>query len=330
MTTRPIRHSIPPEILALSHERDQLRRRGQYARADELKQQLEEAGYAVKDNPRGAHLVILPSVDVDDKTYRLTRLVPSRLDEKATCDFSIIILATNTQDQTRRCIESVLRHAGDADLEILLVDNASQDGLDLWADASRYNEPRLRLVRPSRRLGTAEAYNLALKQSLGRDIVLLSSHIELTGDIFTPLARTLSDPDVGITGAQGWVTADLRHFEESEEQEVEVIDLQCLAFRRSRLKETGLFDEHYRYPHYMDIDFNFAMRDLGLETCVTPDLPLTRHEEIEETYYSDDERSRLSKRNFYRFLNKWGERDDLLLYDEEDEDEDEDDEEGEE
>ena len=42
MTIRPYRHSIPPEILALSHERDLLRRRGQYERADVLKRQIEE------------------------------------------------------------------------------------------------------------------------------------------------------------------------------------------------------------------------------------------------------------------------------------------------
>ena len=39
---------------------------------------------------------------------------------------------------------------------------------------------------------------------------------------------------------------------------------------------------------------------------------------------SDAERSRLTKRNFYRFLEKWGDREDLLL-DGYDEDEDEDD-----
>ncbi len=52
MTTKP--YAIPADILALSHERDLLRRRGQYDRADALKRQIEEAGYAIKDNPHGA------------------------------------------------------------------------------------------------------------------------------------------------------------------------------------------------------------------------------------------------------------------------------------
>src|SRR2546423_7771179 len=73
MTTKPYRHAIPPDILALSHERDMLRRKGQYDRADALKRQIEEAGYAIKDNPHGAHLIILPSIEVDGNVFRTSR-----------------------------------------------------------------------------------------------------------------------------------------------------------------------------------------------------------------------------------------------------------------
>ncbi|MBV9259204.1 MAG: glycosyltransferase [Ktedonobacteraceae bacterium] len=317
MTTRPYRTSIPPEILALSHERDLLRRRGQYQRADELKKLIENAGYAVKDNPHGAHLITLPGVDVDGKTYRMARNLPSLLDEADTCAFSVIILAHNNAERVRRCIESVLRFADVSDIELLLVDNASQDGIDLWVEALKYQEPRLHLLRATRTMGVAEAYNMALKQSRGRYILLLDSSAELTGDIFTPLEKTLANREVGITGFHGLRTEDLRHFIECEQDEAEVIDSQCMAFRRNLLKKTGLFDERYRYPHFMDIDFNFAIRDAGAEVVVTPDLPITYHAGEQNEEISDAERTRLAKRNFYRFLEKWGDREDLLPYEDE-------------
>ncbi len=69
MTIQPSRPGIPADILALSHERDELRRKGKYDRADALKRQIEEAGYGIKDNPRGAHLIILPSVEVDGMSF---------------------------------------------------------------------------------------------------------------------------------------------------------------------------------------------------------------------------------------------------------------------
>ncbi len=313
MTIRPYRHSIPAEILALSHERDLLRRRGQYDRADVLKRRLEEAGYVVKDNPHGAHLVILPSIEIDGNTYRTARQLPSLLDEVDNCTFSVNILAQNSIDQTRRCVESVLRFAGNTTIEIILVDNASQDGLDLWAQALKYQEPRLHLLRASRMMGTAEARNIGLKQSRGRYILLIDTSIELVGDIFTPLAQTLTNSNVGITGLHGLHTEDLRHFEDSQQLEVEAINGLCMAFRRKLLKKAGLFDERYRDSQYMDVDFNFAMRDQGAQVQVTPDLPATYHRESKDTTMSDAERMRLHKRNFYRFLDKWGDRDDLLL-----------------
>lgn len=315
MTTRPYRHGIiPDEILALSHERDMLRRKGQYDRADHLKRQIEEAGYAIKDNPHGAHLVILPGVEVDGTEYRTARQIPSLLDEPDICLFSVNVLARNSSEQTQRCIESVLRFAGANAIEIILVDNASDDGLSIWAAALRYAEHRLHFLRLTRLTGEAEARNIGLKQSRGCYILLVDSAIELTGDVFTPLQKTLENSEVGITGLHGLRTDDLRHFEEASSSELDVIDARCMAFPRTLLKKAGLFDERYRFPSFMDVDFNFAVRASGATVVITPDLPVSYMPEIQDALLSDAERTRLTKRNFYRFLEKWGDRDDLLMH----------------
>lgn len=327
------RQSIPEDILALSHERDQLRKRGKYERADALKQQIEEAGYAVKDNPHGAHLVILPGVEIDGHVYRMARQVPSQLNMSDLYTFSVTILTRDNSEATQHCIESVLRFAGNTELELILVDNASDDGIDLWAEAFRQREPRLHLIHITRPMGEAEAYNLALKQCRGQYILLLDPYSEVMGDIFTPLAKTLEESDIGVTGSHGMTTDDLRHFDESSAIQVDAIVGSCLAFRRALLKQIGLFDEQYRSPYYMDIDFNFTVRDAGFEVVVTPDLPLRHYAHESDTSLSDAERAeqqRLNKRNFYRFLEKWGNRDDLLSdMDEEEDEESRDDEENE-
>jgi len=109
------------------------------------------------------------------------------------------------------------------------------------------------------------------------------------------------------------LTEDLRHFEECTTLEVEVVDGLCVAFRRELLKKVGLFDERYRFPAYMDVDFSFAVRNCGVQAMVTPNLPLISHPLMQDATLPDAERTRLTKRNFYRFLGKWGHRDDLLL-----------------
>jgi GT2 family glycosyltransferase len=312
MNTLP-HHAIPPEILALSHERDILRKRGRYDRADALKKEIEEAGYAIKDNPRGAHLVILPSVDADGEIYRTVRQLPSLLDQPDSCTFSVNILARNNNEQTQRCLQSVLEFAGSSDIEVILVDNASRDELVPWTTVLQNSVKPLHVLRTSRTVGEAEARNIGLKRSRGKFILLLDSRIELTDDVFTLLERTLADDSVGVTGLRGLSTGDLRHFEESEQVEVEAMDRLFLVFRRKLLKRVGFFDEKYRYPYFMDIDFSFAVRATGARIIVTPDLPVRCHPELQDANLSDAERTRLTRRNFYRFLDKWGDRDDLLL-----------------
>jgi len=313
MTTQSSYHPIPDEILALSRQRDILRRRGQYARADALKREIEEAGYAIKDNPHGAHLRILPSIEVDGTLYRTARQLPSLLNEADKSVFSVNILARNNFEQTRRCVESVLRFAQNIPFEVILVDNSSQDELSIWATTLRVTHPAVHYVRLSRTVGEAEARNVGCKLSQGQYILLLDSSMELTGDIFAPLAATLADDHVGITGLHGLTTSDLRHFEESEQVEVEAVDHHCMAFRRALLKTVGLFDERYRYPSFMDVDFNFAVRDSGASVVVTPSLPVHSLPVSQDGALSDAERTRLTKRNFYHFLGKWGDREDLLV-----------------
>ncbi len=317
MTMRFSHPGIPADILALSHERDELRRRGKYDRADILKRQIEEAGYSIKDNPHGAHLIVLPSVDVDGVVYRTARQVPSLLDEVDRCEFSVNILANTNFEETKRCVESVIRYMGTREVEILLVHNRSFEELNAWFRELQHHDSRLHLLSTSRPLGEAEARNVSMKQSRGKYILLLDTSVELLGDVFTPIVEILEDGSIGITGFRGLRSEDLHHFEESSDSEVEVIDELCMAFQRKLLKKIGLFDESFRFSYYMAIDFNFAVRDSGVRAVVTPNLPIKIYPSMQNATLSDVERTRLRKRNFYRFLDKWGDRDDLLLDNEE-------------
>jgi GT2 family glycosyltransferase len=75
----------------------------------------------------------------------------------------------------------------------------------------------------------------------------------------------------------------------------------------------GGFDHRFRFYRNADLDLSFAARAAGWRAIRTEPLPLTRHEHRGYTSLPDEERDRLSRRNFYRFLKHWGDRRDLLL-----------------
>jgi GT2 family glycosyltransferase len=96
---------------------------------------------------------------------------------------------------------------------------------------------------------------------------------------------------------------------------VDAVEAYCLAIRREALRAVGGgFDHRFRFYRNADLDLSFAVRAAGWRAIRTQPLPLTRHEHRGYASLPDDERERLSRRNFYRFLKHWGDRRDLLLH----------------
>ena len=154
---------------------------------------------------------------------------------------------------------------------------------------------------------------MSLRQARGRHVLFIDTSVEIKGDVFTPLRSLLEDPTIGVAGRWGVVTEDLRSFDEAPSSgDVHAVEGYLMAFRREVLREVGFLDEKFRFYRHLDLDFSFAVRSRGYRAVVDTTLPVVRHDHVEWSATPPEERDRLSKRNFYRFLQKWGERTDLL------------------
>ena len=146
---------------------------------------------------------------------------------------------------------------------------------------------------------------------------MLDSSIEIKGDIYGPIEELLSDDTVGGVGPYGLRSDDLHHFHEREDEilegDVDAMQSYCFAFKRERIGDVGLMRESFRFYRNLDLDYSFHFRDKGYRIVADPTLPVRRHahriwEELGET-----ERVEMSKKNFRRFLDRWGDREDLLV-----------------
>ena len=142
--------------------------------------------------------------------------------------------------------------------------------------------------------------------------MVVDGSIEPAGDVLSPIKEALADPDVGICGPFGIVTDDLREFRDAEGSECDAVEGYLMAFRREVLHTAGFFDEKFKFYRTADIEYSFRVKDQGLRALVVP-LPLVRHEHRMWATTPEDERARLSKRNFYRFLERWRGRTDLTV-----------------
>ena len=197
-----------------------------------------------------------------------------------------------------------------ADFEAVLVDNSGDVRMAGWLQ-TRAAE-RLRLVTLDPPLGFATAVNAGIEAAAGEVIVLFDPGVELTGDAISPLLQALADPTVVVAGPYGLRGAGtLKEFEEDAGPDVDAIEGYCMAFRRSDAEGVGGFDPKFSFYRIADIEFSFRLRDRGGRALAVPGLPIQRGEHRLWEAASPAERDRLSKRNMYRFLDKWGSRTDL-------------------
>jgi hypothetical protein len=297
-------NEVPEEILELTRQREEARAAREFARADELRDRIANEGFQLVDTPAGTQ--VLPrkteSTEVGLPVHRSSEAVPSRLSEPPSVEASVQWIAEGWPEDVVRGIESFRRHCRGRSIQHVVVDLTPGN---MWPDEAE-------VVRLERGLGWAAGRNAGLRRATGSIVVLVDGSVEALGDVIGPLAAALADPGVGITGPFGIVTGDLREFRESAGPDVDAVEAYLMAFRRE-LVEGGLrFDEKFKFYRTGDIELSFQVKAMGLRATVTP-LPLARHEHRMWANTPEDERTRLSKRNFYRFLDRWRGRTDLVV-----------------
>jgi hypothetical protein len=321
---RVARQRIPDEVLAAAHERSRARAAQDWAEADRLRDVIEAAGWKVAD--RGIDFALTPAAPADiaegDRLrYGSSASVPSRLEEAPAGVASVVMVATDWPEDLARAMDGLRGGAPAGTSVVIVVDAPSPEQAEALEAMEAIGDDEAlptELVWTSERLGQAAALNIASRRTTGPVVIVLDTSVEPTGDLITPLARALDDPTVAIAGGWGIVSADLRKFEDAPAGDVDAIEGYVAAFRRSDLAARGPLDEHFRFYRNLDIWWSLVLRDEGegnppRRAVALPGLPAVRHEHRGYTSLPDAERDRQSKRNFYRIIDRFGWRRDLLV-----------------
>ena len=224
---------------------------------------------------------------------------------------SLLTVVHGWKPDAERWLLSVFRHCK-ADFEAIVIDNSGDLGIASWLD-SRAAE-RLRVIRLDPPLGFGAAVNAGIDAAAGEVCILFDQSVELKGDAIIPLLTALDDQSVVVAGPFGVRAKDtLKEFEESAGPDVDAIEGYCVAFRRADALAAGGFDPKFRFYRIADIEFSFRLRDRGGRAVVVTDLPVVKHEHRLWEATEPAERDRLSRRNLYRFLDRWRDRTDLMV-----------------
>jgi glycosyltransferase involved in cell wall biosynthesis len=237
--------------------------------------------------------------------------VPSRLDERATRLASVVLLASADAAENERSLGALAMSLPTAADLVVVAD-------DVEVAASGGHE----VVRTSASLGRGAAMNIGIRRATGEVIVAMDPSIVPTGDVVTPLVEALRDPSVAVAGPFGLVSRDLRRFEElvpsTAPVDAAAIEGYLIGFRRSDIAARGPIDEGFRFYRNLDVWLSLLLRDEGegatpRRAVAVPGLPLERGEPAAWRLTAAAERDRLSRRNFYRVLDRFRTRLDLAV-----------------
>jgi len=316
------RRRIPDAVLSAAHARARARETDDWAEADRLRAEIEAAGWRIVD--RGTDFALTPGVppDVTDGSrirYGSSLSVPSRLGDPAVGLATVVMIATGPPDDPARALEGLGAGSPDGTSVVIVADGPSPEqtaALDALETQASSRFP-VEVVWTSERLGYGAATNIGVRRAAGPVIVLLDTSLEPSGDVLTPLVNALDDITVAVAGGWGIVSADLRRFSGASAGDVDAFEGSLQAFRRSDYPERGPFDERFRSRRNLAIWWSLVLRDEGQGTpprraVSLAGLPIDRRDSREEAGLGDAERDRQAKRDFYRLIDRFGPRLDLV------------------
>ncbi len=112
---------------------------------------------------------------------------------------SIIIINYNAKAVLENCLHSILTSYQQADIEIFVIDNASNEAIqDLEQDF-----PSVQFFYNNKNLGFASANNIGIKKASGKYILLLNPDTVVNEHSFLPMIEYLDEhEDVGVVGCR--------------------------------------------------------------------------------------------------------------------------------
>jgi hypothetical protein len=324
---------VPPTVEDVAQRRAEARVARDWPTADRLRGEIEAAGWRVIDSGTRYRLERASPPDIElggEIRYGRSDAVPSRLDDPDTGLATVVFVASPDGSENRRSLAGLAAGAPPGVDVVVVADGVADDAIDgLGSDNPAGLAPdsspvpaSIEVVRTSGRLGQGAALNIGLRRAAAPIVVVLDPSITPTGDVVSPLVDALADPTVAIAGPFGLASTDLRRFDEVAATgapiEAAAIQGYLMAFRRPDAAARGPIDEAFRFYRNLDIWWSLVLRDQDegrppRRALVVPGLPLERAEPAAWRATRPAERDRLSKRNFYRILDRFRARSDLAV-----------------
>lgn len=219
-------------------------------------------------------------------------------------DLSVIIVSFNVKTYLLNCIRSVYQAAGSFSVEVIVVDNSSEDNSVV---AVREAYPQVKLIPNLVNAGFGTACNQGLDIATGKYILFLNPDTLVGETVFSELIPSMEkDPTIGLLGCRilnedgtlqlacrrsfptPWVAFsrmtglsslfpesplfaryNLTFLDEHQVNEVDAVSGSFMLCRHDVLNKTGGFDESF-FMYGEDLDLCYRVKKAGYRVVYNP------------------------------------------------------------
>jgi GT2 family glycosyltransferase len=230
---------------------------------------------------------------------------------RVTADLSVCIVTYQACGLLRDCLHSLYKNASGLDLEAIVVDNGSTDGV---AEMLRQEFPQVQLIENPANAGYTRPMNQSLRAATGRYLLQLNPDtLILPGALEALLAFIEVHPEAGICGPKvlnrdrtlqkpcrrgeprplavisyftglsrlfprsrlfgGYL---LNYLDEDQLHEVAGVSGSCMLVRRETVTEIGYLDERF-FAYQEDADYCFRARQAGWKVFYVPQAQIVHY-----------------------------------------------------
>ena len=284
--------SAPENLHELGRARQEARADKNFALADQLRDQIAQAGYEIVDVVGGFELHAKSLVQVFADIQKLKNL------PKSDRSITVAIVVNGFHEDAITSVNSIKAHSS---AEILVL--ATQPAEDL----SSIVDSHTHVIQLENDPGWGECANAALRIISTPFAVIMDPSTTFTGDAISPVLQELQKKDFAAVGWRGGlinIEDQWRSVDDKGAGEVDVLFSYFLAVDKDAALQAGGFNARAIYYRNADIEFSLRLKHASGH-LLQMDLPLEqgRH----HGYYDTEEsfRDAQSKKNYDRILERF-------------------------
>jgi GT2 family glycosyltransferase/glycosyltransferase involved in cell wall biosynthesis len=240
---------------------------------------------------------------------------------------SVIIVTYNNLKLTEACLSSVDKHSQYANLEIIVVDNASTDGSKEFLEGWVVGSSNRKLILNTDNRGFSAANNQGLAIAKGEYLVLLNNDTYVTpGWVRTLMKHLQNDKTIGLIGPvtnnignEAKIDIDFQGMGEMLVQSaaytrrhigktypLRTAAFFCVMMPREVYECVGALDEVFGRGFFEDDDYCRRVEKIGLRIVCAEDVFVYHHLSASFNKLKEAERQSLFKQNKAIYEAKWG------------------------